>query len=393
MAKKKKVKTTSITNKEYPIMWVNLEKKGPGDTGRTVDWKTGEDVDNDYVFKHNGQIVKISDLNKIYGTKNYVIGKTSKGRYFVKHHNYQDPTDAQGKLHDWSESDNEFDRTLADAYKNTGLTPPDEETAQYYRPGWFNTRSREVPNQPILSSWGTGTGVDMYSGKNHNESFLKYQHNPRFGMYSVQKRSPVNRFSYEKYMSPEEKALYKANTLIKPASNYSSATDMNIPYLREWLTDKIQNIFPNCPTGLSNCTLTVSQFYGDPIGRAATIVNNPQENGFYQVPEEYAVPGTMVIASSPEGTENPVYHTMILSGYADKDYPFEYNGIHYDIKKGEPLVHYSKGKNSAESYKKNIPLKVYNDQSEGKTLNRFYRPLDENGNPVIFLPEVEVIAK
>lgn len=206
-------------------------------------------------------------------------------------------------------------------------------------------------------------------------------------------KEQYNKFSEGGYIysTPEEKALLKANNLVEPASNYSEATDMSISSLREWITDIVQRTIPECPTGLSNCTLTASQFYGKPIGRAATIVSNPEANNFYQVSEDYAIPGTMVIASSPEGTPNPVYHTMILSGYADKDYPFEYNGIHYDIKKGDPLVHYSKGKNSADNYKKNIPLKVYTDQSHGKTLNRYYRPFDENNLPNVLLPELVVL--
>lgn len=203
---------------------------------------------------------------------------------------------------------------------------------------------------------------------------------------------------YNKYreggdLTPEELALWRANHTTKPASNYHAAIDMDITKTREDITDFIQNNFPNCPTGLSNCTLTASQFYGKPIGRASTIVNNPEANNFYEVDEKYAIPGTMVIASSPLGEPNPKYHTMILSGYADKDYPFEYNGIKYDIKKGEPLVNYSKGKNTPEAYKKNIPLRVYNDQSEGKTLNRFYRPFDKKGLPNVLLPEVTVIGK
>lgn len=203
----------------------------------------------------------------------------------------------------------------------------------------------------------------------------------------------INKFRNGGDITPEEKALWKANYTTKPASNYHAAKDMNITKIRENVTDFIQSNFPNCPTGLSNCTLTASQFYGRPIGRASTIVNNPKENNFYQVGEEHAIPGTMVIASDPLGTVDPKYHTMILSGYADKDYPFEYNGIKYNIKKGEPLVHYSKGKNTKNNYKKNIPLRVYNDQGEGKTYNRYYRPYDKNGLPNVLLPELIVTNK
>ena len=241
----------------------------------------------------------------------------------------------------------------------------------------------DFTNPDIRYSWllptiGATTGLSLL---NNNDQNVK-----RFG-------GKVNKFRNGGDVTPEEEALWKANNTVKPASNYHAAKDMYITKTREDFTDFVQRNFPNCPTGLSNCTLTASQFYGNPIGRAHTIVTNPKENNLYPVNEEHAIPGTMVIASDPLGNINPKYHTMILSGYADKDYPFEYNGIKYNIKKGEPLVHYSKRKNNKESYKKNIPLRVYNDQSEGKTYNRYYRPYDKNGLPNVLLPELIVTNK
>ena len=100
----------------------------------------------------------------------------------------------------------------------------------------------------------------------------------------------------------------------------------------------------------------------------------------------------MIIASDPEGVENPKYHSMVLSGFADKDHPFEYNNIPYNVVKGDILTSYSKGSNNESSWKIDIPLKTYNDQSAGKTRNRFYGPLDENGLPNVLLPEIVVTA-
>jgi hypothetical protein len=37
-----------------------------------------------------------------------------------------------------------------------------------------------------------------------------------------------------------------------------------------------------------------------------------------------------------------------------------------------------------------IPLSVYNDKGEGKTYNRYYRPIDEN-YPQVMIPEITVI--
>lgn len=243
-------------------------------------------------------------------------------------------------------------------------------------------------NEPVLKYDGspmTYTDVTMFS--NAPEIIVTPKGNYVYNSYD----NRVNKFGGGGYTTPEELALEKLLTA-KPASNYSQAVDMNISKAREWVTDQIQNLFPNCPTGLSNCTLTASQFYGKPIGRAATIVNNPNKHGFYEVDEKYAIPGTMVIASDPEGTETPRYHTMILNGFADKNYPFVYNDILYNVLEGDILTSYSKGKNTIDSWKTNIPLKTYTDQSQGKTRNRFYRPLDENGLPNVLLPEIVVTA-
>lgn len=43
---------------------------------------------------------------------------------------------------------------------------------------WLNNPKGEIPNQPILSSWKTGTGFDIYSGKNNNEKFYNILHSP-----------------------------------------------------------------------------------------------------------------------------------------------------------------------------------------------------------------------
>lgn len=294
--------------------------------------------------------------------------------------------------------DNMLDFAGGSLYKNINYNKPaqivitnDPKKLKLADPITYDDKGKIIPlskrddftNPDIRYSWllptiGLGTGLSLINNDKQNVK--------RFG-------GKINKFRNGGDITPEEQALWRANHTIKPASNYHAAKDMNITKTREDMTDFVQKNFPNIGTGLTNCTLTASQFYGKPIGRAATIVNNPEDNNFYQVDEKHAIPGTMVIASDPIGTKDPKYHTMILSGYADKDYPFEYNGIKYNIKKGEPLVHYSKGKNTPESYKKSIPLRVYNDQGEGKTYNRFYRPYDKNGLPNVLLPELIVTNK
>ena len=216
----------------------------------------------------------------------------------------------------------------------------------------------------------------------------------RNGLTSISDiKEQYNKFDEGGFTTPEEEALKKIRATTKPASNYSEAIDMEVSKIREDITNYIQKHFPSRSLGLTNCTLTASQFYGKPIGRASSIVDNPTKYGFYEVDEKYAVPGTMVIASDPEGVKNPKYHSMVLSGFADENYPFEYNNIHYNVEKGDMLTSYSKGRNSESSWKVDIPLKTYNDQSAGKTRNRFYRPFDENGLPSVLLPEVIVTPK
>lgn len=194
-------------------------------------------------------------------------------------------------------------------------------------------------------------------------------------------------------MNNEEKVLTMAN-YVRPKNNYEYAVDGEDNYLFPFR--KLANT-AGLPSGLSNCTLTVSQLYNParPINHARTITKNPRANGFYEVTPDYAIPGSMVIASNNlnDNDENNVYHTMVLTGFADKDYTYNFNGNSYKIKKGAPLVSYSRGGNNVGDWRTNIPLDVYMDNSDGRNFVRYYRPLDENGNPNILLDQLTVQPK
>lgn len=194
-------------------------------------------------------------------------------------------------------------------------------------------------------------------------------------------------------MNNEEKVLTMAN-YVRPKNNYEYAVDGEDNYLFPFR--KLANT-AGLPSGLSNCTLTVSQLYNParPINHARTITKNPRANGFYEVTPDYAIPGSMVIASNNlnDDDENNVYHTMVLTGFADKDYTYNFNGNSYKIKKGAPLVSYSRGGNNVGDWRTNIPLDVYMDNSDGRNFVRYYRPLDENGNPNILLDQLTVQPK
>lgn len=194
-------------------------------------------------------------------------------------------------------------------------------------------------------------------------------------------------------MNNEEKVLTLAN-YVRPKNNYEYAVDGEDSALFPFR--KLANTV-GLPSGLSNCTLTISQLYNPdrPISHARTITKNSRGNGFYEVTPDYAIPGSMVIASNNlnDNDENNVYHTMVLTGFADKDYTYDFNGTPYKIKKGTPLVSYSRGGNNVGDWRSNIPLNVYMDNSNGKNFVRYYRPLDENGNPNILLDELTVQPK
>ncbi len=77
----------------------------------------------------------------------------------------------------------------------------------------------------------------------------------------------------------------------------------------------------------------------------------------------------------------------MVSGFANKDLQFNFNGKIYPIKKGEVLVDYSKGGDKPSNLRKNIPLSVYIANSDGKTDIRYYRYNYPNS---ILLDEVTV---
>lgn len=208
-------------------------------------------------------------------------------------------------------------------------------------------------------------------------------------------RQIYNEYAEGGNIHPDELALSRAREATKPATNYADAVDKtlwNPLYSGRVLLDALGIE----KSGLSNCTLTVSQFYDPdkPIGSARSIATNPNKMGFQQIPEEYAGLGTMVIASEPrKNDENNKYHTMIITGYANKDYTYTFKGKKYKVSKGDPLVNYSSGKNTPSNYKRNVPLKVYTDNSDGKTFNRYFNHLDQNGNGTILLPEIVVTSR
>lgn len=162
-------------------------------------------------------------------------------------------------------------------------------------------------------------------------------------------------------------------------NNYEDAVDNNMgpimTRIRKGLRYIKDNINDSIPAGISNCTLTATQWIDptNPIMSAKTIVSNPASVGYSKISTDQAVPGDLLIAKVP-GKDS--YHTMYVSGF-DKE--------------GKPLLDYSRGGiGIEENLKTNIPLEWYTANSDGHTQNLYYR---NNKFAKSVLPEVIVTGK
>lgn len=190
-------------------------------------------------------------------------------------------------------------------------------------------------------------------------------------------------------LSPEQEAINRATKVYK---NYAEAVDTNMSYNSQDIHNVLRylkdNVNENILAGVSNCTLTASQWTDptQPISRAANIVKNPELYNYKKVDASTAVPGNLLITKVPN---NNSYHTMMITGFAPKNDTYTFEGKKYQVRKGEPLLSYSSGGNEIKNLKKNIPLGVYNANSDGHTEQNYFR---YNYNNSILLPELIVTA-
>lgn len=165
----------------------------------------------------------------------------------------------------------------------------------------------------------------------------------------------------------------------KVYNNYEDAVDNNMgpvmTGIRKGLRYIKDNISDSIPAGISNCTLTATQWVDptNPIMSAKTIVSNPDSVGYSKINADQVVPGDLLIAKVPEKDS---YHTMYVSGF-DKE--------------GKPLLDYSRGGMGVEeNLRTNIPLEWYTANSDGHTQNLYYR--NNKFNKTV-LPEIIVTGK
>ncbi len=162
----------------------------------------------------------------------------------------------------------------------------------------------------------------------------------------------------------------------RPYSNYSEALDAPFSKMREVLVNGARHIKDNymesLPTGASNCTLSATQWINpaNPINRASSIVNDPSKYNYERIDSADAIPGDLLIAKVPNKDS---YHSMMITGFVDRNGKEHFRGKTYTVRKGEPLLTYSRGGNSLDNIQSNVPLSVYTENSDGHTENMFFR--------------------
>lgn len=176
-------------------------------------------------------------------------------------------------------------------------------------------------------------------------------------------------------------------------SNYANALDNPFSKAKEKVVNAARyikdNYIANLPTGASNCTLSATQWVNpaNPIKTATSIMGNPDKFHYMKIDSANALPGNLLIAKVPNKES---YHTMMITGFADKNDKYKFRGKTYKVKKGEPLLTYSRGGNSPDNIQSNIPLSVYTKNSDGHTENTFFRYKDPYN---VLLPKVTIKAK
>lgn len=218
------------------------------------------------------------------------------------------------------------------------------------------------------------------------------------------------------YLSPKQKAILKRSQSLQTAGNYSDAIDGNISKARDIATKVADgytymlNNYPvlghlttpliattaywtkgkgeKVPTGISNCTLTVTQWIdpSQPLMRSQSIIDNGNKYGYAEIPEAHLLPGDLAIATNPTNNE---HHTMLVHGFTKEQQNHTFQGKDYILPPDHPLVRYSNGTTHPSGYRRSVGLMEYIDNSDGKTNVRYFRHYDPGTNEVL-LPEIVV---
>lgn len=211
------------------------------------------------------------------------------------------------------------------------------------------------------------------------------------------------------YLSPKQKKILRRSLSGTTAGNYDEALDGDISPFRASVTRSIDgekaesgytyyspdgfvpNIVKFLPTGLSNCTLTATQWVNPeaPLMRAQTIIDEGNKYGYAEIPESHLLPGDLVIATNPS---NNAHHTMLVHGFTKGQQSHTFQGKKYVLPPEHPLVRYSNGTTHPSGYRRSVGLMEYLDNSHGKTDVKYYRHFDPGTNEIL-LREIIVTPK
>lgn len=223
----------------------------------------------------------------------------------------------------------------------------------------------QILNQTALGGplFNSRTPIESFQGKKSNLPVVRYDEGGNLFLTGGEKIG-------EDIIRPLHNKVY---------NNYEDAVDNNMgpimTGIRKGLRYIKDNISDSIPAGISNCTLTATQWVDptNPIMSAKTIISNPDSVGYSKINADQVVPGDLLIAKVP-GKDS--YHTMYVSGF-DKE--------------GKPLLDYSRGGIGVEeNLRTNIPLEWYTANSDGHTQNLYYR--NNKFNKTV-LPEIIVTGK
>lgn len=185
--------------------------------------------------------------------------------------------------------------------------------------------------------------------------------------------------------SPEISAQASIERANQVYNNYEDAVDSSMSgidilqhKIRRYLKD---NIYDKIPAGISNCTLTATQWIdpSQPINSASSIVRNPSKYNYSPVNMKDMEKGDLLITKKPN---EDIYHTMLVTDFAKEDGVYNFNGELYPYKKGEPLLNYSTGGSNNSSLRVGVPLSIYTINSGGYTENHPYRYNYKKGKSV-----------
>ena len=268
---------------------------------------------------------------------------------------------------------------LTELKRRTGKTE-----AELYRTGSPATR-KMITFARNARKWKHGDGGNLFDGESEPTQQMVIVPDNTY----VAKPSMFSSIAKKDY-DWEEAALNRTNQVY---SNYDEAKDEPLSWANtklrntlRWLQDRDLNPLGS---GVSNCTLSATQWVDPnmPIKGAASIHKNPEKYNYSSIDSLDIVPGNLIISKVPNKDS---YHTMMVTGFAGQDSTATFRGKNYPVKKGEPLMTYSRGGHDNSFIQRNIPLSVYTANSDGHTENLFYR---YNYPREVFLPEITVISK